>query len=298
MKILIAVDGSIYTDHALEFLASREGFLASSPEIEMLSVVPQIPAGALRFIERETLEGYYKDCSEKIFKPIRKFLKGKDLPVEEVYVVGDPSEGIADEVDRTKPDLVVMGSRGRSSLKGLFLGSVTRGVLARTKVPMLIVRSDLIPKKDGMRVGIAVDGSPQSKSVVRYILNNLDFFGKDSKFYLIHVTSDISLTLLAGVSTGAPQPLKGTDLEAIKEETYREATEDIVPMLDKAGIEYEKVCVEGTPGDGLAKVAKKKKLNLMVMGTHGYGRFKSAVLGSTAMRLLAKGEVPVMLIRK
>ena len=204
MKILIAVDGSIYTDHALEFLASREGFLASSPEIEMLSVVPQIPAGALRFIERETLEGYYKDCSEKIFKPIRKFLKGKDLPVEEVYVVGDPSEGIADEVDRTKPDLVVMGSRGRSSLKGLFLGSVTRGVLARTKVPMLIVRSDLIPKKDSMRVGIAVDGSPQSKAVVRYILNNLDFFGKDSKFYLIHVTSDISLTLLAGVSTGAP----------------------------------------------------------------------------------------------
>ncbi len=298
MKILIAVDGSIYTDHALEFLASRESFLASSPEIEMLSVVPQIPAGALRFIERETLEGYYKDCSEKIFKPIRKFLKGKDLPVEEVYVVGDPSEGIADEVDRTKPDLVVMGSRGRSSLKGLFLGSVTRGVLARTKVPMLIVRSDLIPKKDGMRVGIAVDGSPQSKSVVRYILNNLDFFGKDSKFYLIHVTSDISLTLLAGVSTGAPQPLKGTDLEAIKEETYREATEDIVPMLDKAGIEYEKVCVEGTPGDVLAKVAKKKKLSLMVMGTHGYGRFKSAVLGSTAMRLLAKGEVPVMLIRK
>ena len=80
MKILIAVDGSIYTDHALEFLASREGFLAGSPEIEMLSVVPQIPAGALRFIERETLEGYYKDCSEKIFKPIRKFLKGKDLP--------------------------------------------------------------------------------------------------------------------------------------------------------------------------------------------------------------------------
>lgn len=147
MKILIAVDGSIYTDHALEFLASRESFLASSPEIEMLSVVPQIPAGALRFIERETLEGYYKDCSEKIFKPIRKFLKGKDLPVEEVYVVGDPSEGIADEVDRTKPDLVVMGSRGRSSLKGLFLGSVTRGVLARTKVPMLIVRSDLIPKR-------------------------------------------------------------------------------------------------------------------------------------------------------
>ena len=298
MKILIGVDGSIYTDHALEFLASREGFLATSPEIEMLSVVPQIPAGALRFIERDTLEGYYKDCSEKIFKPIRKFLKGKNLPVNEVYTVGDPSEGVAAEAERTKPDLLVMGSRGRSSLKGLFLGSVTRGVLARTKLPMLIVRSDLIPKKDAMRVGIAVDGSPKSKAVVRYILDNRDFFGKDSKFYLIYVTSDISLTLLAGVSTGAPQPLKGTDLETIKEESYREATEDVIPMLEKAGVVYEKVCEEGAAGDVLAKIAKKKKLDLMVMGTHGYGRFKSAVLGSTAMRLLAKGSVPVLLVRK
>lgn len=298
MKILIAVDGSIFTDHALEFLASRESFLETSPEIEMLSVVHQIPAGALRFIERDVLEGYYKDSSEKIFKPIRKFLRGKNLPVDEVYVVGEPAEEVANEVERTDPDLLVMGSRGRSNLKGLFLGSVTRGVLARSKVPMLIVRSDLIPKKDAMRVGIAVDGSAQSKAVARYIINNRAFFGKDSKFYLIHVTSDISLTLLAGVSTGAPQPLKGTDLETIKEESYREATEDVVPMLEKAGIAYEKVCAEGFAGDVLAKIAKKKKLDLMVMGTHGYGRFKSAVLGSTAMRLLAKGEVPVLLIQK
>lgn len=298
MKILIAVDGSIYTDHALEFLASRQSALATSPEIEMLSVVPQIPAGALRFVERDVLEGYYKDCSEKVFKPIRKFLRGKDLPVTEVYMVGDPAESVTNEVDRVKPDLLVMGSRGRSNLKGLLLGSVTRGVLARTKVPLLIVRSDLIPKKDGMRVGIAVDGSAHSKAVVKYLIANREFFGKDSTFYLIHITSDIGLTLLAGVSTGAPQPLKGTDLEAIKEETYREATEDIIPMLEKAGIAYEKVCAEGPAGDTLAKVAKKKKLDLMVMGSHGYGRFKSAVMGSTAMRLLAKGEVPVLLVRK
>ncbi len=298
MKILIAVDGSIYTDHAIEFLASREGFLAGSPQIEMLSVVPPIPAGALRFVERDAVEGYYKDSAEKIFKPIRKFLKGKNLPVDEVYVVGEPAEGVADEVARNAPDLLVMGSRGRSSLKGLFLGSVTRGVLARTSTPTLIVRSDLVPKKDAMRVGIAVDGSPQSKAAVRFVIKHRDFFGAGSRFYLIHVTSDVSLTLLAGVSTGAPQPLQGTDLEAIKEAAWTEATEDVVPMLAKAGIEYEKVCTEGAAGDALAKIAKKKKLNLMVMGTHGYGRFKSAFLGSTAMRILAKGEVPVLLVRK
>ena len=298
MKILIAVDGSIYTDHALEFLASRESYLAASPEIEMLTVVPRIPAGALRYVSQDTLESYYKDSADKTFKPIRKFLKDLNLVLTETYVVGDPAESVAEEVKRTKPDMLVMGSRGRSDLKGLFLGSVTRGVLARTKTPMLIVRSDLIPKKDGMRVGIAVDGSPQSKAVVKYVLENREFFGKDAKFFLIHVMSDISLTLLAGVSTGAPRPLQGTDLESIKQATFQEATEEVAPMLEAAGIAYEKVCADGPAGDTLAKIAKKKKLHLMVMGSHGYGRFKSAVAGSTAMRLLAKGEVPVLLIRK
>lgn len=298
MKILIAVDGSIYTDHALEFLASRETLLASSPEIEMLSVVPRIPAGALRYVERDVLEGYYKDSADKVFKPIRKFLKGKDLPVDEVYVVGEPAETVALEAERVKPDLLVMGSRGRSDIKGLLLGSVTRGVLARTKLPVLIVRSDLIPKKDGMRVGIAVDGSAHSKAVAKYVAANKNFFGKDAKFFLIHVVSDIGLTMLAGVSTGAPQPLKGADLEALKEENWKDASEDVVPILVKAGISFEKVCAEGFAGDTLAKIAKKKKLDLMVMGSHGYGRFKSTVVGSTAMRILAKGEVPVLLVRR
>lgn len=45
---------------------------------------------------------------------------------------------IAQEADKLPADLIVMGSRGLTALKGLIMGSVTTGVLARTKCPVLL----------------------------------------------------------------------------------------------------------------------------------------------------------------
>ena len=33
------------------------------------------------------------------------------------------------------------------------------------------------------------------------------------------------------------------------------------------------------------------------MGTHGYGRFKAALLGSTATRIAALSDVPLLIVR-
>ena len=63
-----------------------------------------------------------------------------------------------------------MGSRGRTALAGLFLGSVTNGVLARTKNPLLILRNKPAPEADAMRVGICVDGSKFGTAAVKYAL--------------------------------------------------------------------------------------------------------------------------------
>ena len=57
------------------------------------------------------------------------------------------------------------------------------------------------------------------------------------------------------------------------------------------------VCAVGNPGDEIAAFAKKRKLDIIVMGSHGYGRFKSAIMGSTATRIAASGDVPLLVIR-
>ena len=69
-------------------------------------------------------------------------------------------------------------------------------------------------------------------------------------------------------------------------------------MLEKASLGAEAVCLVGNPGDQLSDYAKKKRLDLLVMGSHGYGAFKAAVLGSVATRVAAHCGTPLLLIRE
>lgn len=52
---------------------------------------------------------------------------------------GPTAETILAEAERLEADLVVMGSHGRGALYRALLGSVSEGVLRRTRVPVLVV---------------------------------------------------------------------------------------------------------------------------------------------------------------
>ena len=54
----------------------------------------------------------------------------------------------------------------------------------------------------------------------------------------------------------------------------------------------------GDVGDVIAEHAEEEKYDMIVMGSHGYGRFKAAVMGSTATRIAATGDVPLLIIRQ
>jgi nucleotide-binding universal stress UspA family protein len=54
---------------------------------------------------------------------------------------GHPIEEIIKEAERSKVDLIIIGSHGMSALKAALLGSVTFGVIHKdTKIPVLVVR--------------------------------------------------------------------------------------------------------------------------------------------------------------
>ena len=59
------------------------------------------------------------------------------------------------------------------------------------------------------------------------------------------------------------------------------------------------VCLVGNNhGDEIAAYARNERLDLLVMGSHGYGALKSAVLGSIATRVAARCTTPLLLIRE
>ena len=170
MRILVPVDGSENSMHAVEFIASRTTLLGSNPEIEVLNVQLPLPARACRLVGQDSLTRYYEDEAAKVFEPVRAELNKVGFQAGEAFLVGEASDSIAAEAEKFGADLIVMGSRGQTALRGLFFGSVSNGVLAKSKCPVLMLRDKAAPQSDALKVGIAVDGSKYGRAAVRYAL--------------------------------------------------------------------------------------------------------------------------------
>lgn len=140
MKILLPVDGSDYTKRMLAYLAAHEELLGAKHEYVALTVVTPIPGYAKRFLDKGVCEDYYAEQAEEVFKPVRAFAAQQGWNVRCIAQHGHAADVIAEVAAAEKVDLIVMGSHGHSSLGNVVLGSVTSGVLARSKAPVLLVR--------------------------------------------------------------------------------------------------------------------------------------------------------------
>jgi nucleotide-binding universal stress UspA family protein len=140
MKILLPVDGSAYTKRMLAWLATHDEWLSGSHDYTVMTVVPMVPSHAAAMFPADQLKSYYDDTAESVFKPIRKFMAKHQLAVDFVSKAGHAAELIARQADKGKFDLIVMGSHGHGALMNLVAGSVATQVLARSKMPVLLIR--------------------------------------------------------------------------------------------------------------------------------------------------------------
>jgi nucleotide-binding universal stress UspA family protein len=65
----------------------------------------------------------------------------------------------------------------------------------------------------------------------------------------------------------------------------------------KAGVRATTVVVEGFAADQIVRVAKARRADLIVMGTHGRTGLSKMVMGSVATRVIASSPCPVMTVR-
>lgn len=194
-----------------------------------------------------------------------------------------------------------MGSHGHSAVRGLLLGSVTQAVLASCTTPLLVVRDAAPPRRDALKVGIAVDGSRYGAAAVRYAIEHRELWGESPTLVLLHVVPDLAVIVIPGLGD-APLPIyKPDEVVAMQSRRFDEAVAPAREQLERAGLDADAVCLVGNDaGDEIAAYAKKNRLDLLVLvlGSHGRGALKSAVLGSVAMRVAAQCRTPLLLIRE
>ena len=146
-KILVAIDGSKQSDKALDFaLDLARNYSAEIVLINVLS--PSLMSyvyNSRMFVPNVDYSKYLKQIRtphEKLLsKAIDKAKKFQEtLKVSKELVEGRPTEKIIETAKKGMFDLIVIGSRGLSGIKEIFLGSVSNRVADKAKCPVLIVK--------------------------------------------------------------------------------------------------------------------------------------------------------------
>lgn len=140
MKILLPIDGSDYTKRMLSYIAAHDELLGAGHQYLMFTAVAPVPADAARLLDHATVESYYRNQADEVLRPVKSFADQQGWKVRTAHAPGQATEAIAEFVDAEKPDLIVMGTHGHSALGNMLLGSVSSGVMARCRVPVLLIR--------------------------------------------------------------------------------------------------------------------------------------------------------------
>ena len=296
MKILVPLDGSEYSRRALAFLASRSTLIGAQPEVHLLNVQPAIARHAAAQLGREVTRRIYQSEADAVLGPARKALLKAGIEAETHADHGHAAERIALVADELKADIIVLGAHGYSEIKGLLFGSVTHGVLARSRRPVLVLRATRAPRGDSLKTGIAIDGSKFGLAAVKFALRHRDLFGADAALSLIHVVPDFVMPVIADIGGVAVPTYTEQEVGRLQDADFERAVAPARRLMEKAKATATEVRLEGMPGEQIAAYAKKN-LDVLLVGSHGYGGFKTVVLGSVATRIAARCDTPLLIVR-
>ncbi len=134
-----------------------------------------------------------------------------------------------------------------------------------------------------------IDHSDCSKEALKYAVS---FAMKDeAKLYLLHVidirTFDESLDTMVE---------KEIDDETIKQ--LETTLFECVPEEIRNDMQVEALVVRGIPFAEIISIAKKNKVDMIVMGTHGRTGLAHIMIGSVSEKVVRKAHCPVLTVRQ
>lgn len=145
--ILVPLDGSASAEAALAPAGELARYLTACMHLVMVVATPgtvsgerQVVAQTLPAATREALEleeaeatSYLEDAAIE--------LRQTGIPVSTEVRRGDASHALVDEAAEPGVGLVVVATHGRAGVQAIWAGSVTARLLARTRAPILLLRT-------------------------------------------------------------------------------------------------------------------------------------------------------------
>jgi nucleotide-binding universal stress UspA family protein len=279
-KVLIGYDGTSQGEDALRLGRNLSRVLDARP------VVATVIAHPRHGIEEGEFNGALVSFCEPLFAKARTCLDGLEVMAQPM-VNDSPAAGIYELADWQQPSLIVIGSTRHGSSGHVQVGTLGGSLLSGVRSSVAVAPRGYADTDSGLhRIGVAVDGGSESVRAVA------------AAAYLAQL-ANVPLKVISVMSPphyvlgGLLSPLGPDEYRNFKEKEWEHVYAETVERVPD-DVATEPLLLHGHPAEALAEVAGD--LDLLVLGSRGYGPVKGTLLGTVSARLMAAAPCPVVVV--
>ena len=136
-RIMVPVDDSRYSLDAVQYSIDYAKWMEC--DVLLLHCHKQFPGSISEPFLQKSIDKILETANE-VLEPYREIYKENNVGFEELLLEEPAAKVISETAGIEKINLIIMGSKGKSDLAGLVLGSTAHKVLHTAPCPVLVVR--------------------------------------------------------------------------------------------------------------------------------------------------------------
>jgi len=286
-RVLVATDFSRFADRTLECIGEIPGM----EKIVLVHVLNQTPVPPRSSVFGNVTVSPEKQAQQVLDEKGRYLEKTTGVPVKTILVNGaggDTAASIIMTANNENISLIVMGARGKSIFRGIFLGSTSKSVIRKAGIDVLVMQfRGLEGKEDTLlekfctnifsHVLCPVDFSIPSEKTLEYVKS----MGFIRKVTLLHVI-------------GTPDSEHARQQKIQDAELHlAEAKADVAAQIKRTA----SIILSGNPVDEICHAADEQDVSLIMIARYGKSDYaKNIPLGSVAEGVIAKAQRPLFVL--
>ena len=279
MRLLVGLDDREGGRDALELARVLAGGGGASALVASVLFTGPLPLEFAILPEGEAHE------AEPLFAAAVEKLAGVDVDTQ-AYGGGSPAGILTSLSEQEEFDAIVVGSPHRGALGKVMIGSVANGILngAPTDVAVAPKGYAETEHEPPRVIGVGYDGTPESKRALSHAEALARRFGASLQLITVVIPPVAAPVMTPGVYAGQSPPMP----EKVIDEGLASVGE---------GVAASTIRLDGDPALELIR-ASEGEVDMLVLGSRGYGPVSRALLGSVSRPVANKAACPVVVVRR